>query len=47
MIAMLILFLETVVLHVGGFYCSGEKVVVERVFGRRFGVLGVDANPVV
>ncbi len=37
---------ETAVLHVGGLHYASEKDVVERVLGRRPGVLAVDANPV-
>ena len=35
-----------VVLHVGGLHYASEKAIVERVLGRRPGVLEVDANPV-
>jgi P-type Cu2+ transporter len=34
------------VLHVGGLHYASEKAVVERVLGRRPGVLDVEANPV-
>jgi Cu2+-exporting ATPase len=37
---------ETAVLHVGGLHYASEKDVVERVLGRRPGVLAVSANPV-
>jgi len=37
---------ESVVLHVGGLRFATEKAVVERVLGRRPGVLSVSANPV-
>jgi Cu2+-exporting ATPase len=33
-------------LHVGGVQYASEKAVVERVLGRRPGVISVDANPV-
>jgi len=36
----------TAVLHVGGLHYASEKAVVERVLGRRPGVLGVEANAV-
>ena len=36
----------TAVLHVGGLHYATEKAVVERVLGRRPGVLSVEANPV-
>jgi Cu2+-exporting ATPase len=36
---------ETTVLHVGRLHYASEQAVVERVLGRRPGVLGVDANP--
>ncbi|HZC30352.1 MAG TPA: heavy metal translocating P-type ATPase [Gaiellaceae bacterium] len=36
----------TAVLHVGGLHYASEKAVVERMLGRRPGVLGVEANPV-
>jgi Cu2+-exporting ATPase len=36
----------TTVLHVGGLNWASEKAVVERVLGRRRGVLAVEANPV-
>jgi P-type Cu2+ transporter len=36
----------TAVLHVGGLHYASEKAVVERVLGRREGVLEVEANPV-
>ena len=36
---------ETVVLHVGGLHYAAEKAVVERVVGRRPGVISVEANP--
>jgi hypothetical protein len=36
----------TTTLHVGGLHYASEKTVVERVLGRRPGVLAVDANPV-
>jgi Cu2+-exporting ATPase len=38
--------LGSVVLHVGGLHYATEKSVVERVLGRRPGVLAVEANPV-
>jgi P-type Cu2+ transporter len=34
------------VVHVGGLHYAGEKAVVERMLGRRPGVIAVDANPV-
>jgi P-type Cu2+ transporter len=34
------------VLHVGSLHYASEKVVVERVFGRRRGVAAVEANPI-
>jgi Cu2+-exporting ATPase len=37
---------ETTVLHVGGLHYASEKAVVERVLGRRPGVISVEANPV-
>jgi P-type Cu2+ transporter len=37
---------ETALLHVGGLHYASEKAVVERVLGRRPGVLSVEANPV-
>jgi Cu2+-exporting ATPase len=37
---------RTATLHVGGLHYASEKAVVERVLGRRPGVLEVDANPV-
>jgi Cu2+-exporting ATPase len=37
---------ETALLHVGGLHYASEKTVVERVLGRRPGVLSVEANPV-
>jgi Cu2+-exporting ATPase len=37
---------ETTVLHIGGLHYASEKDVVERVLGRRPGVLAVSANPV-
>ena len=37
---------ETVVLHVGGLQYASEKAVIDRLLGRRPGVLAVDANPV-
>ncbi len=37
---------ERAVLHVGGLHYASEKAVVERVLGRRPGVLAVEANPV-
>ena len=37
---------QTTTLHVGGLYYASEKAVVERVLGRRPGVLEVEANPV-
>ena len=37
---------ESVVLHVGNLQYASEKSIVERVLGRRPGVLQVDANPV-
>ena len=36
----------TTVLHVGGLHYASEKAVVERVLGRRPGVVAVEANPV-
>jgi P-type Cu2+ transporter len=36
---------ETTVLHVGRLHYASEQAVLERVLGRRPGVLGVDANP--
>jgi Cu2+-exporting ATPase len=36
----------TATLHVGGLHYASEKAVVERVLGRRSGVLEVEANPV-
>lgn len=38
--------IETTTLHVGGLHYASEKGVVERVLGRRPGVLEVEANPV-
>jgi len=38
--------LATTVLHVGGLQYASEKAVVERVLGRRPGVVAVEANPV-
>lgn len=38
--------LGTTVLHVGGLHYASEKAVVERVLGRRPGVVAVEANPV-
>lgn len=38
--------MPTVVLQTGGLRFGDEKVVVERVLGRRPGVLAVSANPV-
>ena len=37
---------STAILHVGGLHYASEKAVVERVLGRRAGVLTVEANPV-
>jgi Cu2+-exporting ATPase len=37
---------ESAVLHVGALHYASEKLVVERVLGRRPGVLAVEANPV-
>ena len=37
---------RSTVLHVGGLHYASEKSVVERVLGRRPGVLRVEANPV-
>jgi Cu2+-exporting ATPase len=37
---------DSVVLHVGGLHYGTEKAVVERVLGRRTGVIAVEANPV-
>src|SRR5919197_6155161 len=37
---------QTVVLHTGGLNWATEKAVVEKVLGRRPGVLEVEANPV-
>ena len=37
---------RTTTLHVGGLHYASEKAVVERVLGRRPGVVDVEANPV-
>src|SRR3990172_6621566 len=37
---------QTTTLHVGGVHYASEKAVVERMLGRRPGVLEVEANPV-